>query len=231
MRTSRLLPLALCTITLAACTLPQPGSPTQPQAVTEDPTKRTEQIPQEEASPLLTGTGALAERLLPTGVLEIGDRNAPLSLLLFTEHHCRYCKEFWRDQFPRIAQEYIAKGDVRLGIAISPLKKYASSQEDALALICAAMEGKGQAMHDALFDRDDSTPIASIAKLIGLASGPFSACMKDESTALILGQQQAWTHSLAVSLVPTFFLNGEKVTGLPYAADLRSMIDRALKDR
>ncbi|MDD5026693.1 MAG: thioredoxin domain-containing protein [Candidatus Peribacteraceae bacterium] len=227
----RLLPLALCTLILAACTLQQPGNSSQPQVIAEDPAKRTEQIPQEVLAQPLSGTGALAERLLPTGVLEIGNRNAPLSLLLFTEHHCRYCKEFWHDQFPKIAQGYIAKGNLRLSVVITPLKKYESSQEDALALICAAMEGRGQAMHDALFDRDDKTPITSIAEAVGLPAGSFSACMKDESTTLILGQQQAWAHSLSVSLVPTFFLNGTKVTGLPYAADLRGMIENELADR
>ncbi len=178
-----------------------------------------------------TGTGALTERLLPSGTLEIGNRDAPLALLLFTEHHCGYCREFQSDLFPRLREDFLKQGTVRLEIAILPLKKYAGSREAAGALLCAGQQGKGLAMHEALLKSGNFSEesFLALAKALELDKKTFSSCLVSPETEKLLAEQGAWERSLSVNLVPTFFLNGEKLVGLPSYADLRGRLERALK--
>jgi len=183
------------------------------------------------APPAATGS-TVAERLLATGILEIGEANAPLTLLLFTEHHARYCREFQRDMMPRLVEEFVEPGVLRLQVVILPLKKYPQSQTAAAALLCAAEQERGFDLHDILSDKLDRERLEPrhYAEELKLDMELFDECLADEGTALVLEQQRTWSHSLAVSLVPTFFLNGEKLVGLPYYADLKGMIGEQVSE-
>lgn len=230
------------TMFLASCAFPMPPERPQEQgtqqssAVSSAAVTEAAMIDGEGERPPtteeFTGTGALAERLLPSGTLEIGNRDAPLSLLLFTEHHCEYCREFQSDLFPRLREDFLKHGSVRLEIVILPLKKYPGSREAAGALLCAGEQGKGLLMHEALLKSTDTTSpsLPAIGKALALEKKVFETCLASSDTEKLLAGQAAWERSLGVDLVPTFFLNGEKLVGLPSYADLRGKIERALKE-
>lgn len=173
----------------------------------------------------------IVERLLPSGLLEIGDRDAKLILLMFTEHHCRYCKEFHVDHFPKLLRDYIDQGKLRLQIAMLPLQKYAGSEQAAATLYCAAAQGKGVAMHELLFElgAPDRETMMREANTLELDIPLFTECIDSEETIDIVENQKSLARSLDVTLVPTFFLNGERSVGLPYYADLRGMIETMQK--
>jgi len=178
-----------------------------------------------------SGTGALVERLLPNGVLEVGNTDAPLTLLIFTEHHCSYCRQFLNEIYPRLKTEYMEKGTVKLQIAMLPLKKYPGSGDAALGFFCAAEQGKGLHMHSVLFANLNKSgeAILSYAKELKLDAKKFADCVSGSGAIVQLQGQEAWSKSLDVSVVPTFFLNGEKFIGLPYYPDLQGRIEEAMK--
>lgn len=216
--------LLCAALVLAACLPieePAKPQPTGPQGeVLEEPAKITE-----------TATGAqIVERLLPSGIIEIGDREAPAVLLMFTEHHCRYCKDFQREQFPQLHRDFITQGNLRLQISILPLKKYTGSEDAALGLLCAATQGKGIPMHELLFTlgAPSRETLLSEAATLELDLNLFTQCLDSPDTLRTLERQRSFARSLDVTLVPTFFLNGEKSVGLPYYADLKGMIEEKL---
>lgn len=174
----------------------------------------------------------IVERLLPSGLIEIGDRDAPVVLLMFTEHHCRYCKEFYRDHLPALHEDFIAQGKVRLQISTLPLKKYIHSEKAALGLLCAATQGKGIPMHELLFElgAKDRDVLLKQAATLELDRKLFIQCLDSPDTKRTVDRQKSLARSLGVTLVPTFFLNGEKSVGLPYYADLRGMIENAISE-
>lgn len=189
----------------------------------------TEEVGEEERG---SGT-AVVERLLPNGVLEIGERDAPLTLLVVTEHHCRYCKEFHGEQLPSLMKEFVDAGDLRIQIAILPLRKYAGSELGARASFCAAKQNAGLAMHRRLFTLPEVTrdAVAKSIGSVGMDGSVFHACLDDAHTGDILASQHAWLRAMGVTLVPTFFLNGEKSVGLPEIVDLGDWIEEALEAR
>ena len=173
------------------------------------------------------------ERLLPTGLLEIGVSAAPLTVMMFTEHHCGYCKDFDTNAFPSLRQEFIDTGKVKLRIGILPLKKYLDSDLSAMGLLCAAQQGKGVAMHSLLFTlaARDADAQAKAAGKIGIDPKKFASCLKNDSTKAMLESEKSLAHTLDVTLVPTLFIGGEKSVGLPYYEDLRGAIEKAMNDR
>lgn len=168
----------------------------------------------------------LPERLLPSGILEIGDRDAPHSLLLVTEHHCRYCRDFLSEHVPLLEEQFITPGLLRLSIVTLHLRKYPGSPESAAGLHCASTQGKGLLMHRLLFERpsSDRSSLLSYARELGLDTELYGTCLSDAGTKSALAAQQAWLRSLDVTLVPTYFIDGVKYTGLPYGPDLIGQI-------
>lgn len=167
------------------------------------------------------------ERLLPNGILEIGKTGSGLTLLLFTEHHSPYPRDFAEEQLPRLLSEFVTTDNLKIQIAILTLQKYPGSTESAKALYCAARQGKGLRMHYLLFAKPD-TYNANAAEL-ELDVPTFETCMRsDDATAKIAAQQQLAAET-ETTLIPTFFLDGEKFVGLPYYADLRARIEKTLR--
>lgn len=206
----------------------------------EAPTENTE-ITQEQHAEPINETGSdvvkankdqkIVERLLPTGFVEIGDRDAPIVLMMFTEHHCRYCKDFFMDDFSKLYKDFINQGTVRLQIGILPLRKYVDSENAAITLLCAAVQEKGIPMHKLLFElgaKGEELQMR-LAQTLELDTELFSQCLRSPDTARTLERKKSFARSLDVTLVPTFFLNGEKSVGLPTYADLRSMIEEKLE--
>jgi len=204
------------------------------------PQEQTEITSQQQAEPIhetgadvtkLNSEQNIVERLLPTGFIEIGDRNAPIVLMMFTEHHCRYCKDFFMDDFPKLYKEFINQGTVRLQIGILPLHKYVDSEAAAITLLCGAMQERGIPMHKLLFElgAKDKDVQMSLAQTLELDTALFTQCLDSPDTARTVEREKSFARSLDVTLVPTFFLNGEKSVGLPDYVDLRSMIEKKLQ--
>lgn len=228
-----------CGFLLAACTLPTPPAQEQEgsSSSASSESSATSEIQGEEIGegiPLTaerTATGSLAERFLPTGVLEIGDAAAPLTLLVFTEHHCTYCRQFLSEIFPRLKTDFFEQGTLKLQIAMLPLQKYQKSTDASLGFLCSAAQGSGLAMHDTLFRNPNKSKeaIHSYAVDLKMDTALLGDCMKSARAATLLEGQQTWAQSLGVDVVPTFFLNGEKFIGLPYYPDLKGRIEATLK--
>jgi len=221
----------LCAILLSACTIvpvdQPPMSPSSSATSVPGASQRTE------STESVTSTGAevrVGERLLPSGILEIGNADAPVSLLIFTNHSCAYCRDFERTLMPSVISQYIRKDLVRVGIVPYVLQKYPASEQSALTLLCATEQGKGIAVHELLF-RDDISPVQVRTELVsmGLDSARHQACMQSDGMKGTIAAQQSMAQSLGVTLVPTYFINGKKYVGFPEWADLRGQLQEAVE--
>lgn len=226
MRQSSLLPL-LAALAVSACAM-QPAADdarataSMAAASSVPPAAMQEEdiLPGDVPTSAPSASGALAaipERVLPGGILEIGKADAPVSLLVFTNHSCEYCRRFHREQFPRLLAEYVAEGELRISLVPFPLQKYPQSERNAGIALCAAKQGKGRAAHDLLFAD-------------GMDAGPYEACLQDPQTAADLRSQRSWAKVLGIDLIPTFVLDGRRITGLPEYAELRGEIATALRE-
>lgn len=216
MRLAFLLPLLCLGILLSGCEMPTANEPkTSTGTITETPVAVTP----------ITGTGALPERMIENGILERGSATAPNTLLVFTEHHCAYCKEFEIYHMKKL-DPYIRSGELKIQTAIVPLQKYPNSKVTMAALFCAADEGKGGAMLEKLLY--EPAAIESHKTALGL-SDAFTGCMASDSKADEILAAENFAQSKEITLVPTLVLNGKQSTGLPYIEDLIAQIEAEIR--
>ncbi|MBI5155807.1 thioredoxin domain-containing protein [Candidatus Peregrinibacteria bacterium] len=154
------------------------------------------------SSSLSTSLATTEQRVLTGGLLEIGPPSAPLTLIVFTNESCSYCKEFQDTFIPRLVADFAERGELRIVTFHFPLQKYRDSAETAATAICNVLH-----LH--------LTPLK------------LKECVKSPAMRTMLTSQKIIADALGVRVLPTFFLNGEKMTGLPAYADLRGAIEAA----
>ncbi len=131
-----------------------------------------------------------------------------------------------RDMLPSLESDFMVSGKLRVQFMIVPLKKHPNSALESSALLCATALEKGQAMHEAMRNAKlrDRKSLLALAKKIELPAKQFATCLDAKETKNLLEQQKALIQEHAVTLIPTFMLEGEKKIGLPSYADLRGWI-------
>lgn len=203
-----LLAIGAFSVLLAACTVSS-------QDILEDVTEGSSSASSEAVA---TEAG---ERLLPEGILEIGNANARVTLRLFMNHDSPYSRAF-HAHMPLLQTDFIAKGDLKVQIVPVAFKKYPESDAHARRLICAAAQGKGLAMHGLLMTGGETlVPL-------GINRPSFDACLQDALTTASVASLAAIAANENVTVVPTYTIDGDRFTGVPTAADLLGAMRSAL---
>lgn len=173
-----------------------------------------------------TLTGASIIQMKSTGVIEIGVEDAPLTLTVFLDPHCEYCRQFMQEHFLYLRNDFVVPGQLRIRLVPLHIKKYITSMGTIQALVCAGQFNRGMGMHQRLYERPSTQreALVSYALEMGIAETEFSSCIDREETAAVIADLKRITESLDVSLAPTFILENEKRIGLPFYPDLRGWV-------
>ena len=199
---------------LSACTIPAPRD--LPAAEPFDALDTVILPP--ESSPISATGSSLEERILPSGLLEIGHPEAPVAFTLFTNHSCDYCRTFDRTLTHRLLTEFVENGSVRLTVVPVPLQKYPESARQAALLSCALQQSKGWPMHRALFDGE---PTDEHLSMMDMDTDALETCLTSVGSGSLLPASN-------VTLVPSYAINKTMYTGLPEWPELRGQINAAL---
>ena len=116
-----------------------------------------------------------------------GSADASVVIVYFTDFQCGYCRKFVKDTLPKIEDQYIRTGKVRLVFRHMAILGEASTQA-ARASSCAFDQGKFWEYHDALFA--NTAPLAfSAARLkrhasdLRLDEKTFASCLDGKAHA------------------------------------------------
>jgi len=191
-------------------------APTTGEVVQETPSTTT---PTQQRPPAPSGTVNTADLLDDDAFL--GDDNAPVTIVEFTDYQCPFCSRHFTNTYPTLKSKYINNGQVKYVIRDFPLSFHQEAQKASEATECAREQGKFFEMHDAIFQNQQSMGIALYkqkAADFGLNTQQFNSCLdsgkfEQEVKADFAAGQQA-----GVSGTPSFFIgksngNGQKVVG------------------
>ena len=179
----------------------------------------------------------------------LGDRNAPVTIVEFSDYDCPFCRTFFDDYYERIKEDYIETGQVRLVFRDLPLTQiHPLAYEKALAANCAR-EQNGDAgyydFHDQLFgvsgreqrvlEQDD---LFNIAGQLGLNVEQFTQCLSEERYADEVDNDINDAISIEAFGTPTFIIGksngdndfeGRVIEGLPQTyIQFKQIIDELL---
>lgn len=194
----------------------------------------------------------------PTGPVKVsvdndavlGDKNAPLTMIEFSDYECPFCKRHFTDVYPQIKKDYIDKGKLKLVyrdfIAVPSHNPLATSE--AMAAECAREQGGDSVYfkyHDEIFKRTTSngnglaaSQLAVIAKDLGLNSAVLQQCLDSNKYKDEVNEDIADAAKAGVRGTPSFFVGKSSADGVidgtiivgaqPYSA-FKVIIDEMLK--
>ncbi len=120
-----------------------------------------------------------------------------------------------------------------------PLTMHKNSHSAAEAAEAAGNQGKFWEMHDVLYKNqsewsDSPQPLdlyIKYAQKLGLDIEKFKTEVQNNASAKRIEQDIQDGDALGVNATPTFFVNGQKMEGVPQVADFKKVIDQKLSSK
>jgi protein-disulfide isomerase len=191
----------------------------------------------------------VAAQPIPEGVHQngniLGDPNAPVLVVEYGDYQCPFCKKFAIEDYPKLIQDYIQTGKVRLEFRQYPIigrnsdgsiDQQGESFHAAEAAVCAQDQGYFWQMHDLLYENSvgefkGSFTIDRLKKIAALIPGmdqaTFGTCLEGSShTQTILASVSEGTSS-GINSTPSFIVGDQKISGADYNG-LKKLIDDQL---
>jgi protein-disulfide isomerase len=188
--------------------------------------------------------GRLADAYVPSepnleNAHGIGDPNAPVTIVEFTDYQCPYCSRYFEQSFNQIKENYIDTGKVYYIFKDFPLQNiHPQATKAAEAARCAAEQNAYLAMHDELFANqslwsgspDAVTQFKQFAQDLGLDADAFNTCLDSgRMEELVLADLQDGT-SAGVNGTPAFFINRHSMSGAQPYIVFEEAIEQFLAD-
>jgi protein-disulfide isomerase len=170
----------------------------------------------------------------PLGDKVLGDEKAPVTIVEYASLTCSHCAAFHNETLPAIKTKYVDTGKVRLILREFPFDPLATA---ASMLARCAPEQRYWPLIDAFFKTQDTwarsdKPLDSLlvlARQAGFTQETFEACLKNQSVYDgINAVRKRGTEMLRVDSTPTFFINGQRLTGNRSIAEMEKVIDALL---
>ncbi len=152
----------------------------------------------------------------------IGDADAPVTIVEFSDFECPFCSRHVNSVYPKIKEKYVDTGKVKYVYRDFPLGFHPDAMPAAVAANCVLEQGGNEKyfeMHDKLFANQKSLnreTFIKYAKELGLDEAAFTACLDANDTAEIEGDMKQGSE-YGISGTPGFFINGWQIKGAyPY---------------
>ncbi|GAA1909195.1 hypothetical protein GCM10009716_18930 [Streptomyces sodiiphilus] len=151
----------------------------------------------------------------------LGEADAPVVLIEYSDFQCPFCGTFARDTKPELVRQYVDEGVLRIEMRQFPIFGE-ESRNAALASWAAGQQGVFWEFHDVAFGEDrprDSGAYAQekledMAREAGVGDlGRFRADMNSDEALAALETDLEEGYRLGVSSTPAFLINGTPVLG------------------
>ncbi|HCM42882.1 MAG TPA: hypothetical protein DIS66_06205 [Candidatus Omnitrophica bacterium] len=146
-----------------------------------------------------------------------GPETANLKIEQFSDFLCPFCKK-QAQVFDALRKAY--PESIRMSFHHFPLSGEPEVGSFPLheASVCAAEQGKFWGFHDAVFSAEDQPQVESAARTASLDESLLKGCMESQRSRSTVLKDFVDAQTRGVTGAPTFFMNGEKVTGMrPFA--------------
>jgi protein-disulfide isomerase len=180
----------------------------------EEPTRTTDTAAAVAVEPSGTYDG-LAVGFTDEGYPYLGDPDAPVSLVEFSDYLCPFCGRHFAQTTPLLIDQYVRTGQINLVFRDFPLAElHPTAPSGHASALCVAEQDAALfwAYHDALFARQGEWSslaqngefLAALAGEIGADVDAYQACVNSGRTVPMVEQRVAQGRSLGFSGTPSF---------------------------
>jgi len=171
-----------------------------------------------------------------------GPKGAAVTLVLFEDFQCPYCKKLSGNIEQLLEDEDIAK-DTRVAFMHFPMHKACNANDlkknmhkfacsAAASSVCAEEQGKFWEMHDMLFRNNHrlrSSNLKGYARDLGLDMPKWLSCMRSDATLAKVKRDSEIGGAAGVRGTPSFFVNGAMLVGAQPVEAIKAAI-KAVKE-
>ena len=139
----------------------------------------------------------------------LGSENAPLTIVEFSDYQCPYCRLFQNNIFPKLKEDFIDKGLVRLIHKNLPLPFHNRAEMSALVARCAQRQNAFWLIHQALYDQQDCLACKgprTIAISAGLNEHKLDHCLEDPKLPKVIRTHKSEAGLHNITATPTFVI-------------------------
>ena len=175
------------------------------------------------------------QRLVGADSYKVEVPNAKATVVEFADFQCPACRSA-HPVVKQMLEDY--EGKVTYVYRHFPLPAHRNASLAAQAAEAAGAQGKFFEYHDVLFEKqqewsDTKSPIDTFTKYaadLGLDETKFKEALEKRTYAEKVQKEQDDGIALGVNSTPTFFVDGQRLVGVPTYDSLKQTIDAALKD-
>lgn len=170
----------------------------------------------------------------PSDPVAVGDVNAPVGLVVFSDYQCPFCAK-WSDETLPQMMKHVEDGNLRIewrevNIFGEP------SERGARAAYAAGLQDAYLEYHNALFDNGEKPSeellseegLIKLAGDLGLDESKFTADFQSPETAAAIAQHQQLGIDLGAYSTPAFLLGGQPIMGAQPASVFEAAFEQAL---
>lgn len=158
-----------------------------------------------------------------------GPKNAPVSLVIFSDFQCPFCSRAV-PTLNEIEKQY--EGKLKVYFKNQPLPMHPNAKPAAMAALAANEQGRFWEMHDKLFANQQSLDRPSLERFaseLGLDMGKFKAAMDSNKFEAQISADASEGTRVGANGTPTFFINGRQLVGAQPVDAFKRIIDEELK--
>jgi protein-disulfide isomerase len=156
-------------------------------------------------------------RMNLNGIPMLGNKDAPLTMVEFTDFQCGFCQRFHTATFPEIRKKYIDTGKVRFVSRDFPLEFHSNAFRAAEAARCAADQNQFWAMRDRLVANPSKLSPADIegyAQELKLKMADFKACLEGGKHAAAVKNDMGMASAIRIDGTPSFIIGKSTPEGV-----------------
>lgn len=169
----------------------------------------------------------------------VGSKQAPVTVVEFTDYQCPFCRRFAHSTFPLLKRDYIDTGKVRWQVRDLPLSFHQDARKAAQAALCAGEQDRFWKMRDSLFRNSANLGgehLQAYAAELKLDMQAFNACLDSRRYLQDIDNDVAAARRMRITGTPTFVIGksgagkmtGTLVIGAQSPAVFAAQIERTL---
>ena len=174
-----------------------------------------------------------------TGSYSIGEPDAPITIVEFTDFQCPFCQRHFAQTLPGLIEEYVETGVVQYVFKDFPLTQiHPQAFIAAEAARCAWDQEAYMEMHDLLFNtqtqwngqQDAADIFVTYADQLGLDTAVFSECLTSHQHQDAVNADLQYGLNLGIRGTPTFVVNGRLFSGAQSLTYFEEMITDLMEE-
>jgi protein-disulfide isomerase len=167
--------------------------------------------------------------VMGTGRPTLGNPNAPVTIVEFSDFQCPYCAIFSKETYPLIKRDYISTGKAKMIFRNFPIyQAHPQAMQAAEASLCVHKEGRDESFfkyHDKLFQNYQDLPEDKLIIWASEIGYNITSCLQSKALRNDVLKDIEDAGKAGVKGTPSFFINGKFISGNQPYSEFKKVIE------